>query len=94
MLQNLAFRSDPLFHAKAQLAWNERRNAIEEKIVQLRPSLTADLNHVFKSCRGDERHPRTFSLEQSIGADRRAVKQGNLGSGAPYGHGQFLRRRP
>ena len=84
MLHNLTFGADSFFHSEAQVAQDERRNAIEEKIVQLGARLTADFYDVFEPRRGNERNPCAFSLQKSVGSDRSTVEQRDLSSSADF----------
>jgi len=56
-----------------QLALHQRAGPVGHRVVQRRPDLARDLDHVFEPVRRDERDPSASSLEQGVGRDRRAV---------------------
>ena len=41
----------------------------------MRTRLTSDFDHIFKSGGRDESYPRAFSLQEGVGADRRAMEK-------------------
>ena len=71
-----------LVHLEAQRPRHERRRPCRPQVIQLRPGLPADLQHVRKAPRRDERHPRPAPLQQGIRSDRRAVRDGYVGPDA------------
>ena len=63
-LQDLAVAGGALVHAKAQIGRHQRFHAIKEEIVKLGPGLAADLDGIFETSGGDQRHARAFALQQ------------------------------
>ena len=74
-MQNLAVTGGAFVDAETQIGRNQGFNAIEEEIVELGTGLAADLNGVFETCGGDQRHARAFALQQSVRADCGAVQK-------------------
>ena len=72
-LQHFAIAAYALRHAEPHCPFHQRRHALKRKVVKLRSSLPSDLDSVFESSRGNERHARAFALQQSVGAHGRAV---------------------
>ena len=66
---------DPLRHALAQIARNQRLRLVIENIVELRPGLVGDLQHVAEAFRGDQPGFGALALDDGIGGDRRAVNR-------------------
>ena len=60
---------------KRKLRSHQRRHSLESEIVKLRAILAADLNGVLETGRSDESNARTFTLEQRVSADGRAVQK-------------------
>ena len=83
---------NPLLHAETHATLDQRRHALEGKIVELGPVLTADFDRVFESGGSYERHARAFALQQRVGANRGSVQQddGRGGFGFRDGFGDGL----
>src|SRR5687767_14065448 len=60
---------------KAQVARNQRLRACCEVVVKPRPILSHDLQDVTKSFRNKQGDSTSFSLQQCVGRDRRAVNK-------------------
>ena len=74
-LQHLAARIQPLLDLEAEIARHERPRLLEMDIVEARPDLAADLQHVAESFGRDERGARRLALDQGVGGDGGAVDQ-------------------
>ena len=66
--QHLAVGRDSFRRAESQLRRNRRRRLYRIQIVEFRPRLTADLNHIFKAGGCYQRCARAATLQQSIRA--------------------------
>ena len=71
--QYAAISIKPFANAKHQRSFDERRPRFDEDVVELRPGLPADVNHVLESGGRHERHPRATPFEHRVGRDRRSV---------------------
>ena len=58
-----------------QVAWDERRRPVLRQVVERRPILAGNLEHVAKALRGDERGARAAALEQCVRGHRHAVRE-------------------
>ena len=82
---------DTLGHFEPPLARNQRSGPPGTEVVELRPRLPADRQHVAEAARRDHAQPCALPLEQRIGGDRSTVcEQDDLG-GAGARHGQHAR---
>ncbi len=59
--------------AETKIIGHERRRSHRVQVVEFRPRLPPDDEHIFKAARGDQRRARAAPLEQRIGADGCAV---------------------
>ena len=74
-MQNLSVAGGAFVDAKTQIGGNQGFYTIEKEIIKFGTGLAADLDGVFKTGGGDQRHARAFALQQSIRANRRAVQK-------------------
>ena len=65
---------DALADGESQLPRHQRRRAAPQ-VVEVRPVLAADLDHVPEALGGDQRDARAAPLEQRVGGDCRAVRE-------------------
>ena len=72
----LALGAHALAHAEAQLARHERRRPVLLEVVQVRPVLAPDLEHVAEAGRRHQRGARAAPLEQRVGGHGHAVREG------------------
>ena len=64
---------------EAEVAWNQRPGLLEMDVVEGRPDLPCDLQHVAEASGGDEGAAGRLPFDQGVGGHRRAVHQvGNL----------------
>ena len=71
--QDLAARSDPLAHLVAMCSTHQRVRAISGRVVQRRPVLAGDLEHVGEPLGRDQGDDRAAAFEQGVGRDRGPV---------------------
>ena len=60
---------------KRKFGRNQRLDAIKEEIVKLGTGLPADLDGVFKTSGGDQRHARALALQQRVRAHGGAMQK-------------------
>jgi hypothetical protein len=73
--QHVAGVQDAFADLEAEPAWHQRFGALREPVVQLRPVLPADLEHITKALRHQQRANRAAAFEECVGGDRRTVGQ-------------------
>ena len=71
----------PLRQSETQFPWSQGGRTVHVQVIQLGAALTANLQHVFKSEGGDQRGSTTFTFQQGIGCDGRAMDE--IGAGFP-----------
>ncbi len=71
----MAVASGAFVQTEAEIGGDQRFDPVEEEIVELRASLTSDLEGVFETGGGDQGCTCTFTFEQSVGADSRPMEQ-------------------
>jgi hypothetical protein len=74
-LQHFAVCADSLGHLESQLAGRQRRRVVGLEVVQARTGLTADLEEITETFRGDDGHRRPAALDERVGGHRRAVRK-------------------
>ena len=74
-LQHGACRVEPLIDLEAEIARHEWPRLLEVDVVEVRPDLAADLQHVAEALGGDERGPWGLALDQGVGGDGGAVDE-------------------
>jgi hypothetical protein len=66
---------DPLRRLEPQVARHKRRRLVDEKVVEIRPLLTADLEKVAEALRGEKARAHALVLDEGVGCDRGAVPE-------------------
>ena len=74
-LQHPAPRIQPLLDLEAEIARHQRGRLFEVDVVERRPDLSADLQHVAEALGRDERGARGLAFDQRVGGDGGAVHQ-------------------
>ena len=72
----LAVRPHPLADGEAAVARHERLGAALGEVVERGQVLARELDQVAETLGGDERGARAAALEQRVGGDRHAVREG------------------
>ena len=70
---------EPFLNLQAPVRTHERRHSATEPIIEVSTSLPANLQHVPKPLRRDERRARPLSFEQRVGGHGRAMHDGMAG---------------
>ena len=86
--QLAAARVQPLPDLEAQVARHQGPRLLEMDVVERRPDLAADLQHVAEALRGDERGARGLAFDQGVGGDGGAVHEVGDGVRRDAGVGQ------
>ncbi len=73
--QCFAFGTDTLLHVHAMLAGDERRRLGDAVVVDRRPCLTTEFQHVAKAARGHEAGARAAPLDDDVRRDGRSMPE-------------------
>src|SRR5207244_3041137 len=66
--------SDTAGDLKAALSWDQRRSAMDSRVVQAWPALKGDLEEIAKPGVGHQRQRAKGLLDQCVGGDGRSVR--------------------
>src|SRR6202043_3221072 len=73
--EDFAIAGNTLVNAEAKIFWNERLDAVEEKVVEFRAGLASNLDGVFESGGSDQGGARACALKQGVSANGGAVEE-------------------
>ena len=79
IFQNIAVVLNSFSQPEAQLPGGQGGRTLQIQIVQLRPTLAANLQNILKTQRGDQGGTAAFPLQQGIGGNGRAVDEIRVG---------------
>ena len=73
--QHVPIRVEPLGDAEGEVAGYERWRLLELEVIEARPDLPGDLEHVTEAVCGHEPRKGRLALDDRVGGDRRGVNQ-------------------